>query len=199
MRDPFGWSFPVGRVFGITVRIHFLFPIVALGMVLRAVTEKGANPEIWADVTMLVGLLFLSVLLHEFGHCFAARQVGGDAPEVLLWPLGGLAAVDIPHNPRAHFLTAAGGPAVNLMLCAGSALALAFAFDTSFQPPWNPLQIPMYRDLPGAIDLTTWHGGLERTTNVAIVIFARFFWVNWLLFLLNVVLIGFPLDGGRMF
>src|SRR5262249_29155794 len=28
---------------------------------------------------------------------------------------------------------------------------------------------------------------------------ARLFWVNWFLFLLNVVLIGFPLDGGRMF
>ena len=27
----------------------------------------------------------------------------------------------------------------------------------------------------------------------------RFFWVNWFLFLVNVVLIGFPLDGGRMF
>jgi hypothetical protein len=28
---------------------------------------------------------------------------------------------------------------------------------------------------------------------------ARLFWVNWFLFLLNVVLIGFPLDGGRIF
>jgi len=28
---------------------------------------------------------------------------------------------------------------------------------------------------------------------------ARLFWVNWVLLLINVLLIGFPLDGGRMF
>jgi hypothetical protein len=32
-----------------------------------------------------------------------------------------------------------------------------------------------------------------------IVQLARFFWVNWILFLLNVLLIGFPMDGGRLF
>jgi hypothetical protein len=31
-----------------------------------------------------------------------------------------------------------------------------------------------------------------------IVLLARFFWVNWVLFLLNVLLPGFPLDGGRL-
>ncbi len=41
---------------------------------------------------MLAGLLFVSVLLHEFGHCFAARWVDGDATEIMIWPLGGLAS-----------------------------------------------------------------------------------------------------------
>ena len=115
MRDPFSWSFPIGRLFGIGVRIHFLFPLVALGLILR-VTTKDFLPGTWTDVAMVLALLFVTVLLHEFGHCFAARQVGGDANEVLLWPLGGLAACDVPHNPRAHFFTAAGGPAVNLLI-----------------------------------------------------------------------------------
>ena len=55
-----------------------------------------------------MGLLFFVVLLHELGHCFMARRVGGEASEVLLWPLGGLAAVDVPHSARANFLTTAG-------------------------------------------------------------------------------------------
>ena len=32
--------------------------------------------------------LFLIVLLHEFGHSLACRQVGGTANEIVLWPLG---------------------------------------------------------------------------------------------------------------
>src|SRR5690242_6586215 len=98
MRDPFSWSFPIGRLFGITVRIHFLFPLVAIGLILRVAAQKDVIPGTWIDAAMVMGLLFFTVLLHEFGHCFAACRVGGDANEVLLWPLGGLAACDVPHN-----------------------------------------------------------------------------------------------------
>src|SRR5262249_13062882 len=118
MRDPFSWSFPLPRrVFGIAVRIHVLFPIVCLGLILRQAFEKNALPGSWVDAAWVMSLLFLIVLLHEFGHCFMARHVGGEANEVLLWPLGGLAAVDVPHSARANFLTAAGGPLANLLIC----------------------------------------------------------------------------------
>src|SRR5262245_43146936 len=120
MQDPFAWSFPFGRLFGITIRIHWLFPFVVLGLILQAAFYKPPGltdykiPEgRWIDAAILMLLLFGSVLLHEFGHAFAARGVGGDCQEVLLWPLGGLAAVELPHRPRAHLLTAAAGPAVN--------------------------------------------------------------------------------------
>ena len=33
-----------------------------------------------------------------------------------MWPLGGLAYVEVPHTPRANFITTAAGPAVNLFL-----------------------------------------------------------------------------------
>src|SRR5262245_20148016 len=127
MRDPFSWSFPIGRLFGITIRIHILFPVVALGLVLRVAFQKDVIPGTWIDAAMLVGLLFFSVLLHEFGHCFGARLVDGDAQEVLLWPLGGLAAVDVPHTARANFITTAMGPAVNLLLCIISTVLLLMA------------------------------------------------------------------------
>src|SRR5262245_47413167 len=199
MRDPFTWSFPLGRLFGIAVKVHLLFPLVALGLILRVVYTKEAVPGIWVDAALVVFLLFFSVLLHELGHCFAARRVGGDAQEILLWPLGGLAAIDVPHTPRAHFLTAAAGPAVNLFICVGCVLALAFCFDHAWQPPWNPFWAPLYINAPGLIELGRWDGVWTYTDNVATVMLARLFFVNWFLFLLNVVLIGYPLDGGRMF
>lgn len=201
MRDPFTWSFPIGRLFGILVRIHVLFPIFVLAMVLRESGDKDALAGTWQDALMLMGLLFLVVLLHEFGHCFAARRHDGEAREILLWPLGGLASVDIPHSPWAHFWVAFAGPLVNLAVCLVCALALAFAFQAPIQAPLNPFWYP-YR-LPlgesGSILLTTWDGGNFITNHLGVVVLARLFYVSWILFLFNMILVGFPMDAGRMF
>ena len=45
--------------------------------------------------------LFSIVLLHEFGHALACRQVGGKADQIVLWPLGGVAYVAPPPRPGA--------------------------------------------------------------------------------------------------
>src|SRR5262249_26263315 len=198
MRDPFSWSWPIFRVLGITVRIHLLFPLVALGLILRAGAAQDAPVGTWIDASMLVGLTFLAVLLHEFGHCYGARLVDGDATEVLLWPLGGLAYVDVPNTPRANFVATAMGPAVNLLLCVFSAVLLALAVDPGLQPEWNPIWYP-FRNHQGIWNFTTWSGDSWPTANMGIVALAQFFWINWVLFLLNVLILGFPLDGGRMF
>lgn len=207
MHDPFTWSFPLGQLFGITIRVHVILPLVMVAMVARvAFDDKPTTiPGTWIDAAWLMVLLFVSILLHELGHCFAARQMDGEANEVLLWPLGGLARVDVPHTPRANFITAAGGPAVNLALCIGSAVALGF-LDNHYRPPLNPmtwlkpdLGFPWRWNAAGEIMLSTW-GSTEQVSTAALapMILSRLFLVNWLLFLLNVVLVGFPLDGGRM-
>jgi Zn-dependent protease len=205
MHDPFAWSIPLGRLFGITIRVHWLFPFVALGGVLYAAygkpqTDYKAPEGTWIDASVLMALLFVSVLLHEFGHCFGARAVDGDAQEVLLWPLGGLAACDVPHRPRAHFITAAAGPLVNVLLCLLSALLLLVVYEARVQPIWNPFPEGFpWRDATGVVTLRKWDGGTFTARPYDPVVWvARLFWVNWFLFLLNVILVGFPLDGGRM-
>lgn len=60
--------------------------------------------------------LFGIVLLHEFGHALACRQVGGKAERVVLWPLGGIALVQPPPRPGALLWSIAAGPLVNLVL-----------------------------------------------------------------------------------
>ncbi|HLN29219.1 MAG TPA: site-2 protease family protein [Gemmataceae bacterium] len=202
MRDVLAWSMPLGRMFGITIRVHVLFPFVAVGMILRTALQKDAPPDIWIPAAVVIGLLFLAVLLHEFGHCFAARLVDGDAQEILIWPLGGLAFVDVPHTPRANFLTAAAGPFVNLVLCLITGIALV---SLAVRPPLNPWWVPIQYNpsIPGHSivvppELYTWEGGPLVDPNPWVVLLARFFWLNWILMLLNVLLPGFPLDGGRM-
>src|SRR5262245_44455589 len=200
MRDPLTWSFPIGQIFGLTVRVHVLMPIILLGFILREAFRKDVIPNTWIDALVLMILLFLVVLLHEFGHCFVARMTGGEARDILMWPLGGLAYVELPHAPSAHFLTALGGPLVNAIICLACGLTLGFAFDISWQPPWNPVTWAPYRAAAdGATSLTTWSGQqITELHPVGAVLLARAFFVSWILLLLNIFLLGFPLDGGRM-
>jgi Zn-dependent protease len=196
MRDPFSWSLPLGRMFGITIRLHILFPLFVLVIWWKAAADLGAS----AGVQMLIvmGLLFISVLLHEFGHCFAARLVDGEANEVLLWPLGGLANCDVPHTPRANFLCAAGGPLANLLLCVLAGGVLAFcSLRPSFDPTLNQLWWTELYDWQGQLFGSDLSGAPNRLEYWQVLV-ARFFWLNWVGFLINVLILGFPLDGGRM-
>ena len=46
--------------------------------------------------------LFLIVMLHEFGHALACRQVRGNANRIVLWPLGGVALWSIAAGPLVN-------------------------------------------------------------------------------------------------
>jgi len=198
MRDPFSWAIPLGRLFGVTIKVHWLFPVFALGMILRAATHKDAVTGAWIDASIVLGLLFFSVLLHEFGHCFMARSVGGEATEVLLWPLGGLANVELPQQPRAHFWTAFAGPLVNAGLAVGAALALLVVHEGLLMPSFDPRWYNG-RGTDGLVEMAKWGGGTVKVEPLsAAAVLGWFFWVNWLGFVLNMVLVGFPLDAGRM-
>jgi len=113
--DFLSWSLPIGRAAGISVRIHWTM----LGWWLYKL-EAGVRVGLpfWTWL-LTVGLSFGTILLHEFGHCAAARRVGGSADNVLLWPLGGLAMCSVPARWKAEFAVAAGGPLVT------AAIALA--------------------------------------------------------------------------
>src|SRR5205085_4049775 len=100
---------PLFTVFGIRVQAHSTLIIsIALGLLLGVGAGFG-----YRDRVESMAALFVIVLLHEFGHCFTARWVGGEADEIVMHPLGGLALARPPHRPLPTFLTVAGGPAVN--------------------------------------------------------------------------------------
>jgi Zn-dependent protease len=198
MRDLMSWSLPLGRLFGIQVRLHVILPVAFIALVLRAAFKEDVIPGSWIDMTMLLGLIFLSVLLHEFGHCFAARRVEGDANEILLWPLGGLAYCDVPHTPRANFICVIWGPLVNLLLCVACSVLLIGLSEPTLRPTWNPLWYPLRVNAEGQIKLYTWSGEAFLTGSPQWIILARFLWVNWVLFLFNMVLVAFPMDAARI-
>jgi Zn-dependent protease len=100
------------QVAGITVFLHFSWFIVGAYSI-STMRGRYASP-IWAVYEYLA--LFALVLMHEFGHALACRQVGGRAEEIVLWPLGGIAFVSPPPRAGAMLWSIAAGPLVNLVM-----------------------------------------------------------------------------------
>lgn len=108
-------SFPIGRLFGITVRLHALFVLMLVLVLL-----------LWPRLALALPILFGCVLLHELGHGLVAQRFGIRVLDITLWPLGGMARMStIPEDPRIEASIAIAGPAVNFAL---AALALPFLF-----------------------------------------------------------------------
>jgi len=177
--NPLNWSLGIGQLFSIRIRIHLFFFLWMLVQLLRSVKDEALLVS-----AVIVVILFVIVLLHELGHCFGARSVGGDAEDILMWPLGGLASVQIPMVPRHHLITAAAGPLVNLIFCILSAMLMTIFSGALTTIPLNPFNL---------------FAVTNRVASWSVIDWLVVFWsVNYLLLLFN-LLPMFPLDGGRIF
>jgi Zn-dependent protease len=100
------------RAAGIDVFLHWSWFLVAA-------FEISSRAKSYSSLTFNVLeylALFLIVMLHEYGHALACRQVGGTANQIVLWPLGGVAYVNPPPRPGATLWSIAAGPLVNVVL-----------------------------------------------------------------------------------
>ena len=152
------------RFKGIDVFLHwswFLFAVFEINM------RAGRYSSISWNVIEYLSL-FVIVLLHEFGHALACRQVGGRANHIVLWPLGGVAYVDPPPRPGAVLWSLAAGPLVNVVL------------------------IPV---IFGLIKFMRF--GLGLTTPDLFVLLRAIFFINAALLIFNMLPI-YPLDGGQI-
>ena len=117
------------RFAGIDLFLHWSwFLVAAIEISDRA---KAYSSFSWNVFEYLA--LFLIVMLHEFGHALACRQVGGTANRILLWPMGGVAYVNPPARPGATLWSIAAGPLVNVALV--PLLYTLIAFDRSLGWP----------------------------------------------------------------
>ncbi len=105
-------SFRLFQLWGIDVHLHWSWFVLAVYSISTRIPHYGA--PIWGVWEYLI--LFLIVLMHEFGHALACRQVGGTADQIVLWPLGGVAYVAPPPRPGATLWSIAAGPLVNVVL-----------------------------------------------------------------------------------
>ncbi|MDP1660607.1 MAG: hypothetical protein Q8L55_01720 [Phycisphaerales bacterium] len=182
--NPLMWSVPMGSLAGISIRVSLIY-IVWMAIELTTVND-------WTFKATYVASLFVLVLLHELGHCFACRAVGGEADNILLWMLGGFAYCRSPHNWRANFITTAGGPLVNVALVPvfmGVMMALGAPLASLVFNPWSPQAVTeAWLRATGGMGGPDWLKTPLFTLHIT----------NLALLLFNVLLPMFPMDGGRL-
>ena len=169
-----GWSFPIGRILGVDVRIHTFF-LLLLGLSISYATMTGASGARGFGLWLF---LLLAVAVREIARALGAAWYGLELRSILLLPTGGLMSYATPEanelaaTPGMQKRMGVLGPLANLIfgLTLG-AIALSFAPDVNlYDRPWlSPAHL-----VRGAV------------------------WINLLLGALN-LLPASPLDGGRVF
>jgi Zn-dependent protease len=153
------------RFNGIELSLHWSWFLVAAYEI--SGRQKTYSSITWNVLEYLA--LFLIVMLHEFGHALACRQVGGVANQIVLWPLGGVAYVNPPQRPGAFLWSIAAGPLVNVVL------------------------VPIFLILGRTIRLL----GLAQAMPNALLLLRSVALINLGLLIFNMLPI-YPLDGGQI-
>ncbi len=110
------YSLNLGKPFGIKVSVHWTFSLLIAWIVFITVRQGLGTTQVLMHVFFIL-VLFLCVVLHEFGHSLTAIKLGGKVKSITLLPIGGMANItEMPENPRDEFLISAAGPMVNIVI-----------------------------------------------------------------------------------
>src|SRR5213076_781564 len=109
------WSLPIFRIAGIQLRIHITFLLLIAWLAFGYYAAGGSAAALGRVLFVL--LLFVCVVLHEFGHAIAAKNFGINTPDITLLPIGGVARLQrMPDEPRQELIIALAGPLVNVVI-----------------------------------------------------------------------------------
>ena len=164
------WSWRVGTLVGIPLRVHASFWLLLAWIALAHVLRGHGAAEAAAGLALVV-IVFASVILHELGHALVARRFGIRTRDITLLPIGGVAQLErMPEKPSQELLVALAGPGVNIAIAGG---------------------------LFGVLALLNGPIGLASLQVVGGPLLTKVMWVNLMLAGFN-LLPAFPMDGGRV-
>ena len=183
MRDPLRWSISLGR-WGIpTVRLHVFFLVFAAATYFLCLGGSSHNTVgLAGTATLAMVVLLVSVLVHEWSHWLVAHRYAIAPDTLVIGPLGGVSEWPDTSVSPGTLASLLAGPAANLLIAIVCAVILQV---TAPPAAWLPLLNPL---IPAWTETATplVQQGLQLTL-----------WINWLLFLAN-LLPAFPFDGGRI-
>ena len=150
--------------------IHFTFLFLLAWIGIAHYSERQEISDVVEGIGFML-VIFLIVVMHEFGHSLAARRFGIKTKDITLLPIGGLARLErMPEKPSQELVVAIAGPAVNVVL------AVVFGIVLTLTNGWSPVE-----------EISVTGGSFME----------RLFAVNLMLIVFN-LLPAFPMDGGRV-
>jgi stage IV sporulation protein FB len=162
-RTPYDLNF---RLFGFRVRIHPLFWLATVILGMNALDSPDGKGVLY--LLIWVAVVFVSILVHEFGHALAYRTYGSNA-RVVLWMFGGLAlgTPDVAGRWRRIFVSLA-GPIAGFIL-------FGIVYGSHLLTGWGSIE----------------HGPLVRT------LYFQLVFINLTWGIVNLFPV-YPLDGGQV-
>ncbi len=165
-------AFRIGSYRNIGVYIHWTFLLLIAWVGGNSFFDGSSINETVEEIGFLL-MVFLCVLLHEFGHALSAARYGIPTKDITLLPIGGLARLEkMPEKPWHELVVAVAGPAVNVAIILVLIVIMYFG-----------------KGFPMGLDLLS----IESNSFV----------VNLLLVNISLVVFNmipaFPMDGGRVF
>jgi stage IV sporulation protein FB len=182
------------RLFGFPVRVHPYFWVVTLLLGLGGGPADPQRTAIW------IGVVFVSVLLHEMGHATMQRYYGGH-PWITLYGFGGLASCnDGPRTPGRRIAILLAGPGAGFLFAAfvlASLKAAGHAFHLVSIEEWKSSAL-IPENVEGFSLFGKYIGYFESfpsgllSKSIGDLIYVNVFWG-----LINLLPV-FPLDGGQI-
>lgn len=112
------WQWKLARIAGIDVYMHATFLLLIGWVAFSYWTEQGTLGAVLSGILFIL-LLFVFVVMHEYGHALTARKYGIKTRDITLYPIGGVARLErMPEKPIEELWVALAGPAVNIVIAA---------------------------------------------------------------------------------
>jgi membrane-associated protease RseP (regulator of RpoE activity) len=171
-RSPYDLNF---NLLGIPVRVHPMFWLVAVLLGIRG----NEDP---VPILMWVGVVFVSILVHELGHALTARWYGWE-PWITLHGFGGLASYQSTlHDPASRIIITLAGPVAGFVFAAAIVAGIAVS-GHQIRIGWPDFVLPVL-----------FEPYESRPLNLLIIdlLYVNIFWG-----LVNLLPV-YPLDGGQI-
>ena len=158
-----GASLRIGKIFGIPVEVNASWVVIFLLLTYVLAQQFDDSGLAWSAVqrwlmaALMVGLFFLSVLVHELSHSALALRRGIPVRGITLFIFGGVSRLARqPGRPMTEFSVAVVGPLTSLAL-AGMTAAPWYFLDLGdsavgvalFLLAWSNLWLGAFNLLPG--------------------------------------------------
>ncbi|MBM3253441.1 MAG: CBS domain-containing protein [Candidatus Omnitrophica bacterium] len=105
------WSFKIGSIFGIPIRVHFTFILLLI-----FIGISGGREDFLRGIqgVIFVIAIFGCVIIHEIAHSSLARYFGINVKEMVLLPIGGVSQIEeLPKDPKKEIIISIAGPFVS--------------------------------------------------------------------------------------